>query len=72
MKILTPESYELVIEWFGENQETLDEAVHEVKSNEAAEINNDGFVSQIAYLLSLEEDDVRQIAKERGYDGPVD
>ena len=34
------------------SQEELDEQVHDAKSAEAAEINNQGREAQIAYLLS--------------------
>jgi len=33
--------------------ESLDEAVHEAKANEAAEINNGGLESQIPYLVEF-------------------
>lgn len=36
------------------NQDSLDEKVHERKSNEASNINNDGRFSQIGYLLELD------------------
>lgn len=38
--------------------ETLDEMVHEVKSRQAAEINNGGIDSQVGFLLDTDGGDV--------------
>ena len=39
-------------------EEDLDEAVHETKAGEAAEINNQGRTAQLAYLTGLSEEEV--------------
>ena len=43
------------------NQEDLDDEVHDSKGNEAADINNAGRVSQVAYLLGIEDDEAQAL-----------
>jgi hypothetical protein len=39
-----------IIKAVGENEGTMDEAVHDIKGDEAATINNSGLTEQISYL----------------------
>ena len=49
----------------GTSEQALDEAVHDVKSREASNINNEGWQSQIDFLLDAgySEEELREMLK---------
>jgi len=58
-----------VIEKFGDvnfADEVLDGVVHDIKSSEATEINNDGFIAQVTFLLlkGVKGDDIMNLIEE--------
>lgn len=53
-----------ISEKYADDEGALDEQVHEIKSGEAADINNGGFQAQVEFLLAAYGNDVKQLEKE--------